>query len=264
MAGTVNFSASSGDCRSGNFNCEMSRMHVSIIIPVYNEVRTLPAIVHRVRAAALPPSCTREIIVVDDGSSDGTAQLIEEYVSAGILIGYQATSNRGKGSAIREGIRCATGDIILIQDGDLEYDPNDYIAMVTPIVRGEVDTVYGSRFLGTIAGMNWRNWLANKILTFTANALYAANITDEATAYKAFRTEVLRRVDLKCQRFEFCPEVTAKLSRLGYKIREVPIRYHARTPTQGKKVRTRDGFEAFWTLIKYRFVSRKNLTKTTF
>ena len=163
-------------------------------------------------------------------------------------------SNFGKGTAIRIGLAKATGDVILIQDGDLEYDPNDYADIVQPILDGRADVVYGSRFLGNPAGMMKLNWIANRILTLTANILYQARLTDEATAYKAFRTGVLRSMKLECRRFEFCPEVTAKVRRMGYRIHEVPVSYNARGIDEGKKIRASDGFEALWTLIRYRFV----------
>ena len=227
-------------------------MKVSILIPVYNEFRTFPQVLERVRAAPLPAGCSREIIVVDDGSTDGTTGMLKQYADAGIVIGHYSASNSGKGMALRIGIGLASGDIILIQDGDLEYDPQDYASLVAPILSGQADIVYGSRFLGRPAGMAWRNRLANRILTTAANLLYNARITDEATAYKAFRAGLLRQLPLKCRRFEFCPEVTAKLRRLGHRIHEVPITYNARGIADGKKIRARDGFAALWTLIKYR------------
>jgi len=233
-------------------------MLISIIIPVYNELRTLPEVLRRVKDAVLPLGCTKEVLVIDDGSTDGTTRLVEEYMTCGLVHGYQTRENRGKGSAIREGIRRATGEIILIQDADLEYDPNDYLALLGSIVEGRTDITYGSRFRGHIIGMAWKNWIANKALTYSANILYSAKITDEATAYKAFRASVLRRIELKCQRFEFCPEVTAKLCRLGYKIHEVPIRYTSRTISEGKKVRFTDGVAALLTLILYRLVPIKS------
>jgi dolichol-phosphate mannosyltransferase len=233
-------------------------MKISIIIPVYNEFRTFSQVLERVRRASLPEGCSKEIIVIDDGSTDGTAQMIAGHAGAGdIITGHHATGNFGKGTAIRTGIALASGDILLTQDGDLEYDPNDYARILEPIVRGEADVVYGSRFLGKPAGMAIRNRTANWILTTAANLLYDAGITDEATAYKAFRATVLREVHLICRRFEFCPEVTAKLRRLGYRIREVPISYNARGIAEGKKIRASDGFEALWTLVKYRFASRR-------
>jgi len=237
-------------------------MKVSVIMPVYNEFRTFRKVLDRVRAAPLPAGCSKEIVVIDDGSTDGTPQALDEERSDGIVVAHHHTRNAGKGSAIRAGIRLASGDILLIQDGDLEYDPRDYAAILEPIVRGQADVVYGSRFLGAPVGMAWKNRLANRILTFTANLLYAAQISDEATAYKAFRASIVRELHLECRRFEFCPEVTAKLRRLGFHIHEVPIHYNARGIAEGKKIRARDGLEALWTLVRYRFTPLKNLRTT--
>jgi glycosyltransferase involved in cell wall biosynthesis len=236
-------------------------MKVSIIIPVYNESSTFPQVLARVRQAPLPPGCEREIIVIDDGSSDGTGQILQQQADAGVVIARQNGANRGKGAAIRAGIGLASGDIVLLQDGDLEYDPDDYARLLDPILRGVAQVVYGSRFRGKPAGMAWKNRLANHILTAAANLLYNASITDEATAYKAFRAPVLRRLRIESRRFEFCPEVTAKVRRLGYRIYEVPIRYNARGIAEGKKIRARDGFQALWTLLRYRFVRRSALTR---
>jgi len=240
---------------------------ISVIIPVYNEFRTFRQVLERVRRAPLPEGCSKELVVIDDGSTDGTTQVLEEHAGAGIVVGHYAPRNRGKGAAIRMGISIASGDIVIIQDGDLEYDPNDYPRILEPIVRGEAEVVYGSRFLadpsgvraGAPLGMALKNRIANRILTAAANLLYGARISDEATAYKAFRMEALRRLRLECRRFEFCPEVTAKLRRLGYRIHEVPIGYNARGIADGKKIRARDGFQALWTLIKYRFAPRSSL-----
>ena len=226
-------------------------MKISIIIPVYNEVNVIPMVLDRVMKAALPAGCEKEIIIVDDGSTDGTSEILDRY--HGLVAIHHSVENFGKGAAIRIGIRKATGDIVLIQDGDLEYDPNDYLKVLQPIVDGQATVVYGSRFMGNLEGMKFANWLANKILTTTTNILYTSSITDEATAYKAFRIDVLRAMRLRCLRFEFCPEVTAKVRRLGHTIHEVPINYNARGILEGKKIRWQDGFHAMWTLVKYRF-----------
>lgn len=234
-------------------------MKVSIIIPVYNEFRMFSQVLQRVQQAPLPAGCAKEIVIVNDGSTDGTAELIEQSARAGIVVAHHVLENSGKGTAIRAGLALASGDIVIIQDGDLEYDPRDYSRLVQPILDGEADVVYGSRFLGRPLGMALENRIANWILTAAANVLYRAHLTDEATAYKAFRASTLRQLRLTCRRFEFCPEVTAKLRRLHYPIREVPIGYNARKIADGKKIRARDGFEALWTLLRYRFVPRSRL-----
>lgn len=234
-------------------------MKVSVIIPVYNEFPTFESVLERVCRAPLPPGCAKEIIVVDDGSTDGTAQILGERARAGAIVAHHLTVNFGKGAAVRKGIEIASGDIVIIQDGDLEYDPNDYASLVEPILKGEAQVVYGSRFRGSVTGMALKYRIANRILTAAANLLYNAAITDEATAYKAFRASLLRGLHLECQRFEFCPEVTAKVRRLGYRIDEVPIDYNGRGVAEGKKIRFSDGLKALWTLVKYRFVSRRRL-----
>jgi glycosyltransferase involved in cell wall biosynthesis len=226
---------------------------VSIIIPVYNEINALDEVMARVLNAPLPGGLAREVIVVDDGSTDGTTQLLEKYHGRPLVVVHHSPVNFGKGAALRIGITKATGDFILIQDGDLEYDPNDYCRVLTPLAEGRAAVVYGSRFAGQPKNMKFANWLANRILTGTANLLFGARLTDEATAYKAFRADVLKGIRLKCIRFEFCPEVTAKVRRLGHTIHEVPISYNARGILEGKKIRWQDGVEAIWTLIRYRF-----------
>jgi dolichol-phosphate mannosyltransferase len=231
-------------------------MKVSILIPVYNEFLTLPLVVDRVLAAPLPEGCEKEIIIVDDGSTDGTTELLDRYRDSPLVAVHHSLVNFGKGAALRMGIAKATGDILMVQDGDLEYDPKDYVTILDPIVRGEAKIVYGSRFhRGARKGvrdMKWANWLANRWLTWTANILYGAGLTDEATAYKAFAREVIEAVDLKCVRFEFCPEITAKSRRLGFSIKEVAISYNPRGILEGKKIRWQDGVQALWTLVRYR------------
>jgi dolichol-phosphate mannosyltransferase len=234
---------------------------ISILIPVYNEFLTLPLVVERVLAAPLPAGCEKEIVLIDDGSTDGTSELVERYRNSPLMLVHQSIVNFGKGAALRVGIAKATGEILMVQDGDLEYDPADYINVLQPIVDGRSEVVYGSRFLGGVRGMKRRNWIANKTLTLAANVLFGARITDEATAYKAFTRRAIESVDLKCVRFEFCPEVTAKLRRLGYTIAEVPISYNPRGILEGKKIRWQDGVEALWTLIKYRFKTARGFDR---
>lgn len=233
-------------------------MKLSIIMPVYNEEKTIREIIRQV-INSNPKLKDKELIIVDDGSKDSTREILKkEYLnkkSSSIKVIFHE-KNQGKGAAIITGIKHVTGDIVVIQDADLEYDPNEYTKLIEPIINGQAKVVYGSRFPLKSKKPAITNpfYLANRILTITTNALYNAKITDEPTCYKIFDSNVLKSINLKCKRFEFCPEVTAKVRKKGYKIYELSISYNPRTVNEGKKIKWKDGVEAFWTLIKYRFV----------
>jgi glycosyltransferase involved in cell wall biosynthesis len=226
---------------------------LSVAMPAYNERETLREIITRVRAVPV----RKEIIIVDDGSTDGTREILQEEIEGkypDVRVLYH-TENRGKGAAICTAIAHAQGEYLIVQDADLEYDPAEYLKLLPLIESGQADVVYGSRCLGSIRKMRFTNLVANKLLTWGTNILYpGAKITDEATCYKVFRLDLLKKLPLRSRRFDFCPEVTAKTLKRGYKIHEVPINYVARTEQQGKKIRWTDGFDALWTLIKYRFI----------
>jgi glycosyltransferase involved in cell wall biosynthesis len=226
-------------------------MKLSVIVPVYNEMRTIEEILRRVKMVDI----AKEVIIVDDGSTDGTRDYLRSLESEeDFKVLYQA-KNMGKGAAIRKAISHVSGDIVIIQDADLEYDPQDYLEVIAPIVEGRASVVYGSRYIkpGNDVPLT-RNRMGVLLLTLMVNLLYSAGITDEATCYKAFKAEVLRSLPLKCKRFEFCPEVTAKVRKRGYRIEEVPISFHYRTVKEGKKIGWKDGLEAVLALIKYRFI----------
>ena len=228
---------------------------LSILIPVYNEERTILNVIDQINNVKLDKNIEKEIIVVDDGSSDKTYNKLMRVANQIVLKKHKV--NMGKGAAIRTAIYESTGDIIIIQDADLEYDPNDYMKLITPIITGQSKVVYGSRRLkkDNKQHSHLSFYFGGVVLTWITNILYpGANITDEPTCYKVFESDVLKSIPMKCQRFEFCPEVTAKVLKKGYKIYEVPISYYPRTSSEGKKIKWKDGVEAIWTLIKYRFV----------
>ena len=224
---------------------------LTVIVPVYNEVRTIKELLRRVLAAPYG----KQVVVVDDGSTDGTVEALEKWEGHSEVELLQHSKNRGKGAAIRTGLEHAQARFTIIQDGDLEYDPEDYRRLVEPLLSGEAQVVYGSRYLRR-KGEPRRRWRLFRcgvaVLNVCVRLLYGARLTDEATCYKAFPTALLRAMDLECERFEFCPEVTAKASRLGLKIQEVPISYDARSVQSGKKIRWTDGLAALGTLWRWR------------
>jgi dolichol-phosphate mannosyltransferase len=225
-------------------------MKLSVIIPVYNEERTIAEVIRKVRAVRLD----KEIIVVDDGSSDGTVNILRELRNEGQILLHESRINLGKGAAVRIGLTYIGGDIVIIQDADLELDPNEYGRLIQPIREGRTSVVYGSRFLGTNRDISLLTLAANKCLVLLTNLLYDSSLTDMETAYKVFRADVLKMISLRCMRFELEPEITAKFLKTGLSIVELPIGYQPRTVQSGKKINWRDGFRAIWNLMKYRFV----------
>jgi glycosyltransferase involved in cell wall biosynthesis len=226
-------------------------MKLSVVIPVYNEAQNIEEILKRVRATTL----VWELVVVDDGSQDGTRDLLQKLDGKDGLRVILHEQNQGKGAAVRTGLQAARGDVILIQDADLEYSPHDYPALLEPIEEGIADVVYGSRFLGgpRRVTMFW-HMIANHLLTFMTNILYDTILSDMETGYKVFRREVVEGMKLRSNRFNFEPEVTAKVLKRHYRIYEVPISFNPRDYSQGKKIKLHDAFDAVWTLLKYRFV----------
>jgi len=224
---------------------------LSVIVPVYNEQATLPKILERIRAVELP----KEILVVDDGSTDSTRWVLQGFEKKGLVRAFYHDKNRGKGAAIRTALEHVTGDIVIIQDADLEYSPEEHPKVIEPIQRGVADVVYGSRFLGCHRVFMVWHFLGNKFLTFTTNVLYNTMLTDMETCYKAFRTDVIKGLTLRADRFDIEPEITAKIFKdRKHRVYELPITYDGRDYDEGKKITWRDAFPALWTLIKYRFV----------
>lgn len=231
-------------------------MKLTVVIPVFNEAATLQEIVRRV--VAVPLSMDRELVLVDDGSTDGTRQLygsVQAEHPGQVIRILQHEHNRGKGAALRTGFQEATGDIVLVQDADLEYDPRDYPRLLAPILEGRADVVYGSRFVGSEAHRVLFFWhfLGNRLLTLLSNAFTNLNLTDMETCYKVFRADVLRRIRIQSDRFEFEPEITAKVARAGCRVYEVGISYAGRDYAEGKKITWVDGVKALCAIVRYRF-----------
>ncbi len=228
-------------------------MKLSVIMPAYNEEKTIREIVEKV----INISIQKEIIIIDDKSTDSTLSIINElkaqYNEQIVVLTH--TKNRGKGAAIRTGIKEITGDIVIIQDADLEYDPLDYQKLIEPIIQKEEKVIYGSRFLekeNKHSSLSF--YLGGRLVSLITNILFNQRLTDEPTCYKVFDADFLKSINLKCEGFEFCPEVTAKVAKKGIKIKELPIKYYPRKIDEGKKIKWYDGVEAIWTLFKYRVI----------
>jgi len=227
-------------------------MKLSIIIPTYNEEKTIVEVIRQVKSVDISP-VKKEIIIVDDGSTDKTRQILNLLPDKRMKVVFHE-KNKGKGSAIRTGIDIATGDIIMIQDADLEYDINEYPKLLEPILTNKAVVVYGSRFTKRHKPRYVIYYLGNILLTLLTNILYQARITDMETCYKVCKAEVIKNLKLRSQRFDFEPEITAKILKRRIKIYEVPISYHSRDFKEGKKITWKDGMKAIWYLVKYRFV----------
>jgi glycosyltransferase involved in cell wall biosynthesis len=225
---------------------------LSVVVPVFNERNTLVEIVRRMRAVELPDSIEREIVVVDDGSSDGTREVLRQLGDSTVRV-VMHEDNRGKGAALRTGFAHATGEYVLVQDADLEYDPEDWPRLIAPVLSGKARVVYGSRFTGERRNMLFFHWVANRFLSLVTNVLYNTTLSDMETCYKLIDRALLAQIDLQSDRFDFEPEITAKLLKRGVRIYEVPISYTGREVDEGKKITWVDGLSALWTLVKYRF-----------
>jgi glycosyltransferase involved in cell wall biosynthesis len=232
---------------------------LSIVIPVYNEAQTIEQVLDLVEGIDVG-GLEKEVIVVDDGSTDGTARIIAERSArpTALRLSHRSIINLGKGAAIRFGFKYATGDIILIQDADLELDPSECGRLIAPILEGRADVVYGSRFAGTNRGVPSVTRWANRLLTWLTNVLYGVRLTDMETAYKVFRRDVLQRISLRCVGFDIEPEITARVLQAGFKIQEMPITYRPRRRDEGKKLSWTDGIDAVYTLLRCRLVKQRD------
>lgn len=222
---------------------------LSIVVPCYNEKDNIKKIVKKILNS---PVKNKEIIIVDDYSSDGTRDILEKEIKPLVSKIVYQEQNQGKGATLKEGFKHVTGDFVIIQDADMEYEPNDYVKVVEPLVNGECDVCYGSRFLNTKAKGNLANILANKFLTFLSNIFTGLHLTDMETCYKCFKREIIQSIDIEEKRFGFEPEITAKLAKKKVIIKEIPISYYPRTNMEGKKIGFEDGIRAIYCILKYR------------
>ncbi len=242
-----------GISQSSDEQPKTAKRLLSVIVPVYNEKGTLREIVRRILAVDLTPlSLDKEIVIVDDGSTDGTRDLLPELAEIPGVRFFMLPGNQGKGAAVRTGLAWAEGDVLLIQDADLEYDPRDYPALLRPILEGYSAVVYGSRFLGPHKAMYYWHQVGNKFLTFLTNILYNTTLSDVETCYKVCTRDIARSLVLRQDRWGFDPEMTAKILKKGHTIYEVPVSYNGRVFTEGKKISWRDGFTIIYVLIRYR------------
>jgi glycosyltransferase involved in cell wall biosynthesis len=225
---------------------------LSVIVPVFNERTTLVEVIRRMRTVELPDGIEREIIVIDDGSTDGTRDVLRQLGDSTVRV-LKHETNRGKGAAVRTGLQVASGDYILIQDADLEYDPEDWPKMIAPVQRGRARVVYGSRFTGERRNMLFLHWVGNRLLSLVTNVLYNTTLSDMETCYKLVDRSLMLELGLRSDRFDIEPEITAKILRRRIRIYEVPISYMGREFDEGKKITWRDGFAALWALAKFRF-----------
>jgi glycosyltransferase involved in cell wall biosynthesis len=224
---------------------------LSVIVPVFNERNTVVEVVRRMRAVELPDGIEREIIIIDDGSGDGTRDVLRQLGDSTVRV-LVHEENRGKGAAVRTGLALATGDYVLIQDADLEYDPDDWPKLIAPVIRGRASVVYGSRFTGERRNMLLLHWIGNRVLSLVTNVLFNSTLSDMETCYKLVDRKLLVDLGLRSDRFDIEPEITAKILKRGIRIYEVPISYMGREFDEGKKITWRDGFAALWTLVKFR------------
>jgi glycosyltransferase involved in cell wall biosynthesis len=230
---------------------------LSIIIPAYNEAATMHSILDKILDVKLIQEIQKEILIVNDCSTDNTKNIVADYIAKHLaerIILINQPYNQGKGAAIRKGLEKVTGDYVIIQDADLEYNPQDYNPLLEHLIHKDLQVIYGSRFFNKTNKHSYhRFYIGGRLVSLITNILYGQNLTDEPTCYKLFRTDLIKSIPLQCTGFEFCPEVTAKVAKRGIKINEIAIEYYPRSIEEGKKIKWTDGMEAIWTLFKYRF-----------